>query len=136
MKSQGIVSTIRALGLASVAALLAAGCVSRTQHSFNQDYNQYLASAPTYAIENINDNSFKVVVDQGSPTTSGPQRIVEMKGAVSAVAATEAKRRGWQNWDMNFITDRDQGWMHIYIAVVTKKNPVELNGTPAPAGGN
>lgn len=133
MKSQGVSLTIRTLGFVFAVLALAAGCATRTQHSFNQDYNQHLASKPNYGVENINDTSFKIVVEQGSPA-SGPQRIVEMKQAAAAVAETEAKRRGWQSWDLNFIQDRDQGWMHIYIGVVTKKNPVQMNGTNAPAG--
>jgi hypothetical protein len=128
--------TLRLLFFNVAVLVLAAGCITNTDHSYNKDYNQNLASAPNYSIENINDTSFKLVVHQGSPLP-GAQRIVELKQAAAAVAQTEAQRRGWQSWDLNFIQDRDQGWMHIYIGVVTKKNPVQLIGTTnAPAGGN
>jgi len=117
-------------------ALSDRGCISNTEHSYNKDYNQGLASAPNYAIEDTNGTSFKVVVHQGSPS-AGPQRIVELKQAAATVAGTEAKRRGWENWDLNLIQDRDQGWMRVYIGVVTKKNPIRLmNATNIPAGGN
>ncbi len=55
----------------------------------------------------------------------GSERIIFVKQVASTVAATEAKRRGWQNWDLNYIQDRDQGWMRIVIVEVTRKNAVE-----------
>ena len=136
MKTTRFPSALRLWFFNAAVLALAAGCISNTDHSYNQDFNQHLASAPNYAIENINDTSFKLVVHQGSPLR-GPQRIVESKQAAAAVAETEAKRRGWQSWDLNFIQNRDQGWMHIYVGVVTKKNPVQMiSPTNAPAGGN
>ena len=115
------------------AALFAPGCATQKEHSFNDDYGQHLAGAPMYAIEDMNDTQFKLTVRQGETTTSGPQRVVNMKQSASSVAETEAKRRGWQNWDLNYIQERDQGWMHILVGVVTRKNPVEL--TPGAQGG-
>ena len=38
----------------------------------------------------------------------------------------EAKRRGWQNWNLDYIQERDKGWMHIVIADVTRKNAVNV----------
>jgi len=48
-----------------------------------------------------------------------------VKEVASDVAKTEAKRRGWQNWDLGYIQERDQGWMHVVIAEVTRKNAAE-----------
>jgi hypothetical protein len=105
-------------------AVLATGCATHDEKSYNQDFNQNLPTSPKYFIENIDDTHFKVTVHQGSPLT-GTQRDTSVKEVASTVAATEAKRRGWKNWDLNYIQERDQGWMHIVIAEVTRKNAVE-----------
>ena len=54
------------------------------------------------------------------PKPQGPHLIT------AAGAASEAKRRGWQNWDLGYIQERDQGWMHVVIADVARKNAVEM----------
>jgi hypothetical protein len=111
--------------LSSVAfVILAAGCATNNERSYNQDYNQNLPTSPNYAIENVDDTHFHVIVHQGSPL-AGTERIIYVKQVASTVAATEAKRRGWQNWDLGYIQERDQGWMHVVIADVTRKNAVE-----------
>ncbi len=103
---------------------LATGCATRDERSYNQDYNQNMPTSPKYSIENVDDTRFKVIVHQGSPM-EGSQRIIFVKQVASTVAATEAKRRDWPSWDVNYIQDRDQGWMHIVIAEVTRKNAVD-----------
>ena len=129
MKTNQLRRTLRLLCLNAALAVLAAGCATHNERSYNQDFNQNLPTSPKYTIENVDDTHFKVVVHQGSPSP-GPQRVVYVKEVVSAVAATEAKRRGWQNWDLGYIQERDQGWMHIVIADVTRKNAVTM--TPGP----
>jgi hypothetical protein len=114
----------RLLLLNTALVVLAAGCATRMQGSYNQDFNQNLPIAPKYAIENVDDAHFKVIIHQGSPL-QGPERISYMKEAATGVARDEAKRRGWQNWDIEYIQERDQGWMHIVIAEVTRKNAAE-----------
>lgn len=104
--------------------VLATGCATHDERSYNQDFNQNLPTSPKYYIENIDDNHFKVTVHQGSPM-DGSQRVIFVKQVASTVAASEAKRLGWKNWDLNYIQDRDQGWMRIVIAEVTRKNAVE-----------
>jgi hypothetical protein len=108
--------------------ILAAGCATETDQSFNAHFNQNLPAAPKYAVENVNDHRFKIVMDQGRPMQDDPGRVTYMKQAVSVVAEDEAHRRGWANWDMNYIEQRDQGWMLILVAEVTRKPA--LNVTP------
>ena len=115
---------LRLLLLNATFVVLAAGCATHNMKSYNQDFNQNLPTSPNYTIENVDDTHFHVVVHQGSPLP-GTQRIIFVKEVASTVAATEAKRRGWQNWDLGYIQERDQGWMHIVIADVTRKNAVE-----------
>src|ERR1035438_7668749 len=124
MKTNQLRRALRLL-LSSVAfVILAAGCATHNERSYKQDFNQNLPTSPKYTIENVDDTHFQVVVHQGSPL-AGTQRIIYVKEVASAVAATEAKRRDWQNWDLGYIQERDQGWMHIVIADVTRKNAVE-----------
>jgi hypothetical protein len=104
--------------------ILAAGCATHDERSYNQDFNQNLPTSPKYVIENIDDTHFKVTVHQGSPL-EGSQRVIYVKQVASTVAESEAKRRGWPNWNLDYIQERDQGWMHIVIADVTRKNAVE-----------
>jgi hypothetical protein len=125
MKTNQLRWTLRLLLLNAALAVLAAGCATQNERSYNQDFNQNLPTSPKYAIENVDDTHFQITVHQGSPL-SGTQRIIYVKEAASAVAATEAKRRGWQIWNLDYIQERDQGWMHIVIADVTRKNAVEM----------
>jgi hypothetical protein len=124
MKTNRIRWTLRLLLLNATLVVLAAGCATHNERSYNQDFNQNLPTSPKYTIENVDDTRFHVIVHQGSPLP-GTQRIVFVKEVASDVAKTEAKRRGWQNWNLDYIQERDQGWMHIVIADVTRKNGVE-----------
>ena len=124
MKLNQFHKPLRLLLVNAALVVLATGCATHQTHSYNQDYNQNLPTAPKYFIENINDDQFKVTVHQGSPLP-GTQRDTAEKQVAAAVAETEAKRRDWKNWDINYIQERDQGWMHIVIADVTRKNAVE-----------
>jgi hypothetical protein len=111
------------LALSAVILAFAAGCATHDEHSYNQDYHQDLPTSPKYSIENVNDHEFKVIVHQGSPA-EGSQRVIYVKQVASMVAGTEAKRRGWPNWDLNYIQEHDQGWMHVVIAEVIRKNAI------------
>jgi hypothetical protein len=55
-----------------------------------------------------------------------------VKEVATTVAASEAKRRGWQNWNLDYIQERDEGWMHIVIADVGRKNAVEKKSDSTP----
>jgi hypothetical protein len=124
MKTNQLCRTLRLLLLNATFVALAAGCASNNERSYNRDFNQNLATSPNYDIKNVDDTHFRVTVHQGSPMP-GTERITFDKQVVSTVAESEAKRRGWQNWDIGYIQDRDQGWMHIVIADVTRENAVE-----------
>ena len=126
MKINQLRWTIRLLLLNATLVLLATGCATSNpnERSFNKDFHQNLPTSPNYAIENVNDTDFHVIVHQGT-ALKGADRIIYVKQVASAVAASEAKHRGWQNWDLNYIQEYDQGWMHVVVADVTRKNPVE-----------
>ena len=115
----------RLLLLSAVLLLAGAGCATHNERSYNQDFGQTLPAAPQYAIENMDDNHFKLILHQGSPD-AGPGRVTDMKSAAPVIADAEAKHRGWTGWQLDYIQERDQGWMHILIAKVTRKNPAEL----------
>ncbi|MGA3163088.1 MAG: hypothetical protein ABSD77_02660 [Verrucomicrobiota bacterium] len=124
MKINQLRWTIRLLLLNATLALLATGCATTNEGSFNQDFHQNLPTSPNYAIENVNDTDFHVIVHQGT-ALKGTDRIIYVKQAASAVAASEAKNRGWKNYDLNYIQEYDQGWMHVVVADITRKNAVE-----------
>ncbi len=96
-----------------------AGCASMQMKSFNQDFGEKFPASPQYAIENIDDNHFRIHLNQGEPL-SGPDRVIYMKKAAIIIADAEGKRRGWERWDLNYIQERDQGWMHVLIATVDR----------------
>jgi hypothetical protein len=100
--------------------LSATGCASPRGHSYNEDFSQSLPTDPKYFIENIDDDHFKLTIHQGSPV-QGPQRIIDMKNAAPNIAEAEARRRGWDNWQLDYIQESNQGWMHILIAEITRK---------------
>jgi len=109
--------------------VFAVGCATHNEKSYNQEFNQNLPTSPKYTIENVNDSCFKVEVHQGSPLT-GPDRIIYVKQVASAVAESEAKHRGWENYDLNYVQEYDQGWMHVVVADITRKNAVERKSDP------
>ena len=124
MKINQLRWTLRLLLLNATLALLATGCATSNEGSYNQDFHQNLPTSPNYAIENVNDTDFHVIVHQGT-ALKGSDRIIYVKQVASAVAASEAKHRGWENYDLNYIQEYDQGWMHVVVADITRKNAVE-----------
>jgi hypothetical protein len=114
----------RLVMLSVVLVMAGAGCATHDERSYNEDFGQSLPAAPKYAIENIDDDRFKLVLHQGTPD-AGPGRVSDMKSAAPIIAQAEARRRGWVNWQLDYIQERDQGWMHVLIAIITRKNPIE-----------
>jgi hypothetical protein len=116
--------TLRLLLLNVALAILATGCATPAMHSYNQDFNQDLRTAPNYAIADQDDNHFQVTVCQGREMV-GMERIIHVKQAARMVAASEAKHRGWSDFDLNYTQEYDHGWMHVVVAEITRQNAAE-----------
>ena len=125
MKMTPVPSLLVFLFITAALAFLGVGCATQETHSFNDDFNQTLTIAPKYFVEDGDAARFYVTVNQGRPR-SGQERIIDVKRAATAVAETEAKRRGWGNWNLDYIFEGDQGWMHVVKAEVTRRQPLEL----------
>jgi hypothetical protein len=108
------------LSINAAVAVLFSGCATSNEHSFNHDFSDNLPVNPMYYIHDEDANRFLVTVHQGSPST-GAERIINVKVAATTVAKTECQRLGWQRWDLNYIQERDQGWMHVVIAEVKRQ---------------
>jgi hypothetical protein len=115
---------------AALAAGLISGCATAPDHSFNDDFHQDLTAAPKYAVEDEGSSAFKITVQQGH-TVTGQARVIDVKFAASTVAENEARKRGWKAWDVNYIRETDQGWMHLIVAEVTPKKALEFSAPPA-----
>ena len=131
MKTIRSLQLFRCLLFTAALAVFSSGCATHEEHSFNNDFNQQLPTAPMYYVEDVNTNHFTVTVLQGKPMAS-EERILHVKRAASAVAETEAKRRGWENWQLEYVRQGSQGWMFTAKADVVRKNAVEIK-TDAPA---
>ena len=87
-----------------------------------------LTTTPKYFIEDGGSDPFlRHRASSGRPST-GQERILDVKQTASAVAETEAKRRGWAAWQVDYIFEKNQGWMHVVKVVVVPKNAVEYKG--------
>ena len=128
MKTTPLLRTFGLLLSCITLAMFTFGCATHEQHSFNADFNQSLPTAPNYYIEDGNDAKFYVTVSQGR-MSSGQERITDVKRAASRVAEYEARRRGWKNWRVDYIYERDQGWMHVVKAEVVRQNAAEFQGS-------
>jgi hypothetical protein len=116
------------LGLFSVNAAIAvllAGCATH-DHSFNNDFGESLPAKPMYSITDEKDDHFKIDIRQGT-TANAPERVINLKEAATTIAKAEAQRLGWEKWELNYIDERDQGWMHIVIAEVKRQPYIEPN---------
>ena len=112
------------LAATAALALLAGGCATQEEHSYNKDFGETLPAQPMYAISDENDQHFTIRLHQGVPMT-GAGRVLNVKEAASAVAKAECSRLGWKKWQMNFIQEKDQGWMHVLVAKVDRETYVE-----------
>ena len=100
--------------------ILGGGCSTPDEYSFNQEFRENLLTQPKYYIEDEDDHHFKIVVHQGVPSTES-NRVIDQKQAATEVARTEALRLGWEKWHLDYIQERDQGWMHVVVAKVTRE---------------
>jgi len=121
---------------ATVAALLS-GCASPQEHSFNSDFGEALPIRPMYYIHDETAQHFRITVNQGTPST-GAERVLNIKEAASTIAKAESQRLGWEKWQLNYIREDNQGWMHVVVAEVTREKYVAptfpqagTNGVPS-----
>jgi hypothetical protein len=106
------------LAIKAAGAVFFSGCASPKEHSFNADFGETLPAQPMYFIQDENDRHFIITVQQGTPS-AGAERIINIKEAASAIAKAESQRLGWEKWQLNYIQERNQGWMHVVVAEVT-----------------
>jgi hypothetical protein len=118
------------LVLAAATMLFGSGCATQQENSYNDDYNQSLTSAPKYLVSSGDDNKFKINIHQGT-MVSGEARVLDIREAASTIAKNEAMKRGWENWDLNFIREANEGWMRVVVAEVTRKKGVKYDAAPA-----
>ncbi len=76
-----------------------------------------------YYIQDEDAAHFRITVHQGTPT-AGAERITNIKEAASAIAKAECQKLGWEKWQLNYIQERNQGWMHVVVAEVTRERYV------------
>ena len=108
--------------------LLSAGCKTEDEQSFNETFNQNYPVEPKYSIEDSHDDYFKVRMRQGSPmSTKDPSRVTYLKNATTVVVENECHRRGWENWKADYISETDQGWMHVLVAEVHREPGVRMS---------
>ena len=112
-----------AIGAAAITVFFTS-CATPTEHSFNNDFGENLPTQPKYSIQNEDEGRFKITVHQGTPS-DGAERLLDVKQAATAIAHAEARRRGWERWQLNYIQERNQGWMHIVIGEVTREKYVK-----------
>ncbi len=107
------------LSINAALALLVSGCATPESHAFNQDFGENLPAKPMYYIKDENEKHFIIQVHQGTPS-AGAERVLNLKEAATAVAKAECQRLGWEKWQLNYISERDQGWMHVVVAEVVR----------------
>jgi hypothetical protein len=108
------------LAINAAIAVLAAGCAAPEQHSFNHDFGEQLPVNPMYYIHDEDATHFRITVHQSTPS-AGTERVINVKNAASTIAKAESQRLGWEKWQLDYIREYDQGWMHIVVAEVTRE---------------
>ena len=114
------------LALYAAAAIIFTGCATPDQHSYNKDFGETLPAEPVYSIQHEDDNHFILKVHQGVPL-NGAARTLNVKEAASGVAKAECERLGWKKWELNYLQEKDQGWMHVVVAKVERRPYVEAS---------
>lgn len=115
--------TLWLLAINTAVVVLFSGCASPQEHSFNTDFGESLPAQPVYYIQDENAQHFIITVHQGTPS-AGAERILNIKEAASTIAKAECQRLGWEKWQLNYIQERNQGWMHVVVAEVTREKYV------------
>ncbi len=125
--------TLWLLSINAAIAVLANGCAAPEQHSFNHDFGEQLPVNPMYYIHDEDATHFRITVHQGTPSKQ-VERVTNIKEAASTIAKAESQRLGWEKWQLNYIQEHDQGWMHVVVAEVTREKYIAP--TFPQAGGN
>ena len=119
--------------ISTAIAVLAGGCATPEQHSFNHDFGEQFPVNPMYSIQTMDAMHFRITVHQGKPST-GTERVINLKNAASTIAKAESQRLGWEKWQVDYIREYEQGWMHVVVAEVTREKYIAP--TFPGAGGN
>jgi hypothetical protein len=104
----------------SAAVVLLNGCAAPQEHSFNSDFKESLPTQPMYNISDEDAQHFRINVHQGTPST-GAEHTIDVREAASTIAKAESQKRGWEKWQLNYIQQRNQGWMRIVVVEVTRE---------------
>ncbi len=83
------------------------------------DFGAQLPVKPMYYIHDEDAVHFRITVHQGVNST-GVERVANLKEAASDIAKAESKRLGWEKWQLDYISEHEQGWMHVVVAEVTR----------------
>jgi hypothetical protein len=127
MKNSITLNTTKLMAMSAVAlATLLSGCATPTDYSYNEQFRENLPTRPRYYVKDEDSKHFTIVVHQGSPSTQA-SRVSDLKECATQVANAETKRLGWEKWHLDYIQERDQGWMHIVIGKVTREVYGEQN---------
>jgi hypothetical protein len=119
-------TTLGLLSMGAGAMVFFTGCSTPSEYSYNEEYHENLLTRPKYYIKDEGDRHFTIVVHQGSPSNEA-NRVTDLKQTATQVANSETVRLGWEKWHLDYIQERDQGWMHIVIAQVTREVYVPPN---------
>jgi hypothetical protein len=111
------------LAINAAIAVLFSGCAAPDEHNFNHDFGEQFPVKPMYYIYDEDAAHFRITVHQGTHST-GTERVINLKDAATIIAKAESQRLGWEKWQLNYIQERDQGWMHVVIAEVTREKYV------------
>jgi hypothetical protein len=112
--------TLSLLSINMAVVVLFSGCATPPTHSFNSDFNESLPTQPMYYIYDEDARHFRINVHQGTPST-GAEHVIDVKAAASTIAKAESQKRGWEKWQLNYIQERNRGWMRIVVAEVTRE---------------
>jgi|SRR5450756_827189 len=123
-KKPSLRSASSLLAINAAIAVLLSGCATPDEHSYNKDFGENLPAQPIYSIQHEDDQHFILKVHQGVPL-NGAARTLNVKEAASGVAKAECERLGWKKWDLNYIQEKDQGWMHVVVAKVNRETYIE-----------
>jgi len=112
------------LPASAAVAILSAGCTTPKYRSFNDDFGESLHTKPTYSIQDKDAAHFTITVQEGTPS-NGPERVTDVKAAASTIAHAECQRREWKKWKLDYVQERNLGWMHVVVAEITQEKYVE-----------